>query len=126
MKLVRLSKVILNKFLDIFVVFHFLSIKNLKLEYHDCECKDLTNFCRQQTEISSNTMQYLQKYPEFRKNVIGKFCRKKINSFEEKEIYNFKKKNIFVDLPSIDICSGGFQKKFAPISKLSTINNLEQ
>ena len=71
-------------------------------------------------------MQYLQKYPEFRKNVIGKFCRKKINSFEEKEIYNFKKKNIFVDLPSIDICSGGFQKKFAPISKLSTINNLEQ
>lgn len=53
MKLVRLSKVILNKFLDIFVVFHFLSIKNLKLEYHDCERKDLANFCRQQTEISS-------------------------------------------------------------------------
>lgn len=79
-------------------------------------------------------MQYLQKYTEFRENgisVIGKspFYRKlilEINSFEEKEIYNFKKKNIFVDLPSIDICSGGFQKKFAPISKLSTINNLEQ
>lgn len=81
MKLVRLSKVILNKFLDIFVVFHFLSIKNLKLEYHDCERKDLANFRRQQ--ISSNTMQYLQKYPEFRENginVIGKspFCRKLI------------------------------------------------
>lgn len=53
MKLVRLSKVILNKFLDIFMVFHFLSIKNLKLEYHDCERKDLANFRRQQTEISS-------------------------------------------------------------------------
>lgn len=35
------------------MVFHFLSIKNLKLEYHDCERKDLANFCRQQTEISS-------------------------------------------------------------------------